>query len=294
MCVKAILESYETLGFVNKIDEHHFPSRESINQILIFLKELLFPGFFNEKISTVKDIPDITEQRVSFIIDRLVEEVYKCLAWEKKETPYDKDSINEQCYKIVYALIQEVPLLRSKLKKDAISISSGDPAANNITEVVLAYPGFQAILVYRIAHFLYNHKIPLIPRLMSEIVHGDTGIDIHPGAKIGESFCIDHGTGVVIGETTVIGDNVKLYQGVTLGAFSVPKNNSNIKRHPTIKDGVTIYAGSTILGGETIIGANSVIGGNVWLTDSIEKNTKVYLSDHYRRVEKKVIKVNND
>ncbi len=146
---------------------------------------------------------------------------------------------------------------------------SGDPAARSIEEIILSYPGPEAILVHRIAHFLHVRGVPIIPRIMSEYIHGKTGIDIHPGATIGESFFIDHGTGVVVGETCIIGNNVKLYQGVTLGALSVKKSMSGKKRHPTIEDDVTIYSGATILGGETVIGKGSTVGGNVWLTESV-------------------------
>jgi serine O-acetyltransferase len=153
----------------------------------------------------------------------------------------------------------------------------GDPAAKSEAEVILSYPGFEAIMVHRLAHFFWKCQVPLIPRMMSEQVHSRTGIDIHPGAEIGESFFIDHGTGVVIGETTVIGKDVKLYQGVTLGALSVKKELADKKRHPTLEDNVTIYSGATILGGETIIGRNSVIGGNVWLTHPVPPDSTVYI-----------------
>jgi serine O-acetyltransferase len=156
------------------------------------------------------------------------------------------------------------------LLKDAEAIYNGDPAAESIEEVIVSYPGFYAICVYRISHELYKLNIPILPRLFSEYAHKKTGIDIHAGAKIEESFCIDHGTGIVIGETTIIGKHVKIYQGVTLGALSVTKDKAGKKRHPSIENNVTIYAGSTILGGKTTIGANSIIGGNAWLTESVE------------------------
>ncbi len=166
----------------------------------------------------------------------------------------------------VYDLIQE----------DVQAMFEGDPAARSMTEVIRSYPGFYAIAAYRIAHLLHGQKVMLIPRMITEFAHGKTGIDIHPGAKIGKHFCIDHGTGVVIGETTIIGDHVKIYQGVTLGALSVNKEDADIQRHPTIGDHVVIYAGATILGGETVIGSESVIGGNVWLTKSIPAKSKIY------------------
>lgn len=161
---------------------------------------------------------------------------------------------------------------------DVQAIFKGDPAARSNEEVILSYPGLQAITVYRIAHFLYEAGVPIVPRIMSEYIHGRTGIDINPGAKIGSSFFIDHGTGIVIGETSVIGNNVKIYQGVTLGALSVKKELMDKKRHPTIEDDVTIYAGATILGGATIIGKGSVIGGNTWVTESVPAGTKLIIN----------------
>lgn len=162
------------------------------------------------------------------------------------------------------------------LEKDAQAVLENDPAATSKEEVMFSYPGFFAIAVYRFAHELYKNNIPLIPRIWTEFAHNRTGIDIHPGAKIGTPFFIDHGTGIVIGETTIIGDHVKIYQGVTLGALSVTKNLQNIKRHPTIEDGVVIYANATILGGETTIGAHTLIGGNVWITESVAANSIIF------------------
>ena len=168
------------------------------------------------------------------------------------------------------------PRIYQSLENDAQAILDNDPAAQSIEEVMFSYPGFFAISVYRFAHELYKSKIPLIPRIWTEFAHSKTGIDINPGAEIGENFFIDHGTGIVIGETTIIGNDVKIYQGVTLGAHSVAKNLQNVKRHPTIEDGVVIYANATILGGETVIGENALIGGNVWITESVAPNSVVF------------------
>ena len=172
------------------------------------------------------------------------------------------------------ALIAAIPDLRATIKKDAAAITAGDPAARSLGEVILSYPGLEAIIVYRIAHFLFKAGVPTIPRIMTEHTHGKTGIDIHPGAEIGESFFIDHGTGIVIGETTVIGNNVKLYQGVTLGALSLQKDLTDKKRHPTIEDDVIIYSNATILGGQTVIGKGSVIAGNSWIIESVPPGTR--------------------
>ena len=170
----------------------------------------------------------------------------------------------------------QVPTIYKALLKDAQAILDFDPAAQSIAEVVVAYPGFYATVIYRLSHYLWKHGVTILPRLFCEYAHSKTGIDIHPGAEIGSSFAIDHGTGIVIGETTTIGEHVKIYQGVTLGALNVSKSNASSKRHPTIEDHVVIYSGATILGGDTIIGNGSVIGGNVWLTYSVPSNSVVY------------------
>ncbi|MDO6760720.1 serine O-acetyltransferase EpsC [Tamlana sp. 2_MG-2023] len=169
----------------------------------------------------------------------------------------------------------ELPEIRKKLDLDAIAFESNDPASHSLEEIYMAYPGFHAISIYRLSHALYKLGVHILPRMMSEYIHGITGVDIHPGATIGESFYIDHGTGIVIGETSIIGENVKIYQGVTLGGISVSKNLASTKRHPTIEDNVCIYANATILGGDIVIGANSIIGANVWITESVPKNSLV-------------------
>ncbi|HTN67964.1 MAG TPA: serine O-acetyltransferase [Dysgonamonadaceae bacterium] len=185
-------------------------------------------------------------------------------------------TLNKKAIEVVKELFSSFTYLYEELEKDVEAILKFDPAAYNKAEIIGTYPGFFAIFVYRVAHQLWNYDIPVFPRLISEIVHGKTGIDIHPGAQIGKRFIIDHGTGVVIGETCVIGDYVKVYQGVTLGALSVSKEIANQKRHPTIGNNVTIYSNATILGGNTVIGNDSVIGGNVWLTSSIPEKSLVY------------------
>ena len=182
----------------------------------------------------------------------------------------------EHVGKIANDFFEALPVIHSKLMQDITAMFEGDPAARSKSEIVRTYPGFYAIAAYRIAHALHKAGVQDIPRIITEHAHSKTGIDIHPAANIGDFFCIDHGTGIVIGETTVIGNHVKIYQGVTLGALSVNKEDAKRKRHPTIEDGVVIYAGATILGGETVVGQNSVIGGNVWLTRSVPPNSKIY------------------
>ncbi|GMT44608.1 MAG: serine acetyltransferase [bacterium] len=227
------------------------PSKKETNNFLNELTEYLFP-VLSESHTTEEEI-DIDELMV------LLQAILKS---------YDSKSgdINQT----VNRFRDSLPDLYELLIADAMAIYEGDPAATSVEEVVLSYPGFYAILVYRIAHELDNLSVAVIPRMLTEFSHGKTGIDIHPKAQIGKSFCIDHGTGIVVGETTVIGDAVKIYQGVTLGATSVAKEHSGKKRHPTIKDDVIIYSGATVLGGETIVGHHSIIGGSVWLTHSVD------------------------
>ncbi|MFA5879894.1 MAG: serine O-acetyltransferase EpsC [Candidatus Margulisiibacteriota bacterium] len=278
-----ILESYQEIGVINHIENNKnsipHPSKESIAKILINLKALLFPGFFENIDISFNNLEKITKIKVNFINHNLPSEIYKSCCWlcKKKDTCPDIEKCKNESKEITEKLLYYLPELRYLLKKDAASIYNGDPAAKSIEEIILAYPGFLAITTYRIANFLYKNEIPLIPRIMTEIAHNETGIDIHPGATIGENFCIDHGTGIVIGETAIIGSNVKLYQGVTIGALSVPDRKTvPKKRHPTIEDNVIIYAKTTILGGETIIGKNSIIGGNTWITSSVPANSLIY------------------
>ncbi len=275
--IDGILKSYDTYGLINRNDAENFPNRQNVVSVLSDLQSLIFPGFRTAEDIDPVNIKYVTGQKVNNIIAQLTKEIQKALIYTIKKTKGSTENIeSSHCFKLAektaIALIEELPELRRKISLDTIAAFNGDPAAQSNEEVILSYPGLEAIVVHRIAHFLFKNGIPLIPRIMSEHVHGKTGIDIHPGATIGESFFIDHGTGVVIGETCIIGNNVKIYQGVTLGALSVKKNLQNKKRHPTIEDNVTIYAGATILGGETIIGKGSTIGGNTWVTKSIGEN----------------------
>lgn len=194
-----------------------------------------------------------------------------------------EDTLETSAEDLEKRFLERLPKVYELLSKDAEAILQGDPAAISKTEVVRTYPGFFAIAVYRLAHEFYKLHVPLIPRILTEHAHGKTGVDLHPGCTIGERFCIDHATGIVIGETVEIGNDVKLYQGVTLGALSVKKEMAKTKRHPTIQDRVIIYAGTTILGGETVIGHDSIIGGNVWLTKSVPPNSRVYYQGYTRQ-----------
>lgn len=278
MLIDGILDSYDRYGGINRSEAENFPNRQNVITVLQDLQCLIFPGFRVEEDISPTNIRYITGTRVNNIIATLTKEIQKALVYTVSTQNGNTNNIeNSHCFKLAehtsLALLEELPEIKRKITLDVEAVFRGDPAAKSKEEIILSYPGLEAILIYRIANFLYTNGVPIIPRIMSEYIHGKTGIDINPGAKIGESFFIDHGTGIVIGETTIIGNNVKIYQGVTLGALSVKKELKNKKRHPTIEDDVTIYAGATILGGETTIGRGSTIGGNTWVTHSIPAGT---------------------
>jgi serine O-acetyltransferase len=237
------------------------PSPQSITKFLEKLLGLIFPQLNEEKFNSIYELKEYSQKVESDLL-----KILRNL--EHSEGP-QPEAVLEHFNK-------ELSRVHSTLLMDAQAIVKGDPAAENVDEVIRSYPGFYAIAVYRIAHIFYTMGIPYLPRILTEHAHEKTGIDINPGAKIGEGFCIDHGTGVVIGETAVIGSNVKIYQGVTLGALSVNKEMAKSKRHPTIEDNVVIYSGATILGGNTVVGEYSIIGGNVWLIKSVPPHSRVY------------------
>lgn len=265
----------------NHIDYEPIPSKTSVVDIIQRLREVLFPGYFTrDKIDPV-NLSYSMGQTVSILFDQLSEQIchsvrHDCFRYKQECSECVKTG-NE----ISLALLESIPELREILATDVAAAYAGDPAAKSFDEIIFSYPGIFALMVYRVAHKLYRMAVPLLPRIMTEHAHSITGIDIHPGAEIGQGFVIDHGTGVVIGETSVIGENVRIYQGVTLGALSLPMDAGDrlrgIKRHPTIENDVILYSGATILGGETVIGARSVIGGNVWLTESVPPDTKVIM-----------------
>jgi len=278
--IGALLENYRSHGMVNHSGAVNLPGRESVDSIVRGLEELLFPGFL-ENLNTDKDaLRNVTIEKINNLSLALRSEVEKSLAFSARlgALSCGHDGCRAVAAMVIEEFFEELPKIRIILAKDLEAAVRGDPAAMSADEVILSYPGFQAIVVHRIAHFFYSRQVPLIPRMMSELIHRRTGIDIHPGAQIGESFFIDHGTGIVFGETTIIGKNVKIYQGVTLGALSVKKEESGKKRHPTIEDDVTIYANATILGGDTVIGRGSIIGGNMWIVKSVPPESKVYNS----------------
>lgn len=272
-----IFSDYGEGKFIDKVDISNQPDKKVICDIISKLQEIIFPGFYKPdtyKTYTVKST-------VSTLIEDVLYNLKSQIAITLKYNPVFADSspceTEGEAQRITVEFLKRIPKIREYIETDVAAAFDGDPAAYNKEEIVVTYPGFYAITVYRAAHELHLLGIPLIPRIMTEHAHSLTGIDIHPGATIGKYFFIDHGTGIVIGETTVIGDNVKIYQGVTLGALSTRGGQKlkSVKRHPTIEDNVTIYSGATILGGETVIEKNVVVGGNTFITSSINEGTKV-------------------
>jgi len=265
----------------DNVDSPPLPSMDSIVGIIKLARDILFPGYFSETRTDSHNLKYYMGRLVLTLFENLTEQIIRSMRHECLRGNLPCSKCFERAHETALNFISFIPELRISLAEDVRASIEGDPAVKNTDEVIFSYPGLFALTIYRIAHTLHGLEIPLIPRMMSEHAHGLTGIDIHPGAKIGKSFFIDHGTGVVIGETTEIGDRVRLYQGVTLGALSLPKDSvdkyRNRKRHPTIEDDVIIYSNATILGEKAIIGARSVIGGNVWITDQVPPDTKVLL-----------------
>ena len=287
--VDDLLLSYQEVGGINRIDSANLPSRPGIASICENLLQILFPGFLETEAIESENLDKDTSELVETIFFSLNKEINRSLRLLGDDESQSKDSS-----KLASNFLSELPNIRSLLRTDVEAAYEGDPAAQSFEEIILAYPSLEAIAVQRMAHVLYNFGIPLIPRMMTEWVHSKTGIDIHPGATIGSHFFIDHGTGVVIGETCEIGSHVKLYHGVTLGARSFQKDNEGnpikgIKRHPNVEDYVVIYPGATILGGETVIGARSTIGANAFIMNSIDEDSLVALSDVEHEIKDKRI-----
>ncbi len=281
--VAEMVRSCQDERTVDHVGAALIPSKEEIIRILDILQDILFPGFFGRQELTHSTLEFHLGNEMLILFELLSAQIARSIRHECRRM----DSLCVQCIQTgreeALLFMEKMPRLRKMLAMDVKAHYDGDPAAKGLDEIVFCYPGLYAIFVYRVAHELFIRDIPLMPRIMTEHAHSRTGIDIHPGAKIGTDFFIDHGTGVVVGETTEIGNRVRIYQGVTLGALSVPRESEGgdslrgRKRHPTIEDDVTIYAQATILGGETVIGARCVIGGNVWLTSSVAPDTTVLI-----------------
>ena len=285
-----LLTSYRHVGGINNIEVVNVPSKQAVGVICEGLLQLVFPGFHDEDPILSSELQDITARRVESLTTRLSTEICKSL-----RTTIPGGCPVELAHEIVFSFLDELPAVRELLRTDVEAAYEGDPAATSYEEIIVAYPSVETVAIQRMAHILYRRELPLLPRMMTEWAHSRTGIDIHPGARIGAYFFIDHGTGVVIGETSVIGTHVKLYQGVSLGARSFQKDEAGRlvkggKRHPDLGDNVTIYANTTILGADTHIGAGSTVGGNVFLMQSIPPDSLVI----YEQTQLKILSKTHD
>jgi serine O-acetyltransferase len=283
-----LVETYAECGLTHHLGHVPLPSRDAVVDILADLSDVLYPGFARRQNLHLGNVGYYVGSLVDGLHDKLTQQFARALRHEQgcDQPGTDFEALAQR--KAV-AFLRELPRLRDLLEADVRAAYEGDPAARNHFEVVFCYPGLEAVTVYRLAHVLLGLGVPLIPRMMTEVAHAKTGIDIHPGARIGPGFFIDHGTGVVIGETCDIGRGVKLYQGVTLGALSFPRDAAGQiirgrKRHPTLEDEVVVYANATILGGDTVVGHHSVVGSNVWLTHSVGPYTQVLLEKPQLRI----------
>jgi len=270
-------ENYKQQGLFELDIEMKMPNREDIIYIINEVRRVMFPGYFGTENTAYVNLSNFAGNTIAGVYERLFKQIKIALKYQGKIDGQEVKDADDKSESIALEFVKELPALQKLIMKDVEAELQGDPAASSKEEIIFSYPGLYAIYVYRIAHVLYELNVPIIPRIMTEHAHSKTGIDINPGANIGEYFFIDHGTGIVIGETTVIGNHVKIYQGVTLGALSTMKGQalSGVKRHPTIEDNVVIYANTTILGGDTVVGHDSVVAGNTFVTKSVPANTKV-------------------
>jgi serine O-acetyltransferase len=284
---EAIVATYTECRHINHLGHRPLPSKEAVADIVDDLLDVLYPGFVRRQNLHLGNMEYHVGDLVDRLHDKMTQQIMRALRHEAEgDKNFDFEAMAQET---TVEFLRRLPEVRRLLEDDVESAFLGDPAAKSHHEIVFCYPGLEAVTVYRLAHELLLLGVPLIPRIMTELAHSRTGIDIHPGARIGPGFFIDHGTGVVIGETCDIGRNVKLYQGVTLGALSFPRDaNGNIirgmKRHPTLEDDVVVYANATILGGDTVVGHHSVIGSSVWLTQSVDPYTVVSLEKPHLRI----------
>lgn len=275
-----IFSDYKKGRYIDDIVVVDRPDRDKIKHIVWNLIRILIPGLYVERYYKTYNSYGTLTVLIEDVLNNLSEQISIVLKYRSDDDKPDMEKMSEQGFCIAMNYLNRIPKIREYVDTDVEATYQGDPAAYNKDEVILTYPGLLATVIYRLAHELFLLNVPLIPRMMTEYAHQKTGIDIHPGATIGKYFCMDHGTGIVVGSTTEIGEHVRIYQGVTLGALSTRKgqNLRGIKRHPKIEDNVIIYAGTSILGGETVIGSGSIIGSNVFLTKSVPKDTRVGIS----------------
>ncbi|MBR5766273.1 MAG: serine acetyltransferase [Lachnospiraceae bacterium] len=279
--VKTIFADFEGGKNIDEINIYNKPDKNEVHELIQNLFRIIYPGYFRDRSYKIYNPKNSFAVIIEDIFYHLSKQVYLALDYCRKRGTLTDAQRKKESYRICKAFFDRIPKIREYIETDLIAAYDGDPAAGCFEEIILAYPGLMAITVYRLAHELYLEQVPVLPRLMTEYAHSKTGIDIHPGATIDKYFFIDHGTGIVVGETAVIGKNVKIYQGVTIGALSTRGGQklSGKKRHPTICDNVTIYAGASILGGDTVIGENAVIGGNAFITRSIDADTRVSMKN---------------
>ncbi len=279
--VRELLSSWNTKECYEHISPVSMPSQVKIIEIVEQTRRILFPGYFTKSKLHAANLEYYIGKQTTDLYDKISEQITMAIRHDCRRNELPCTNCEAQSHGIALKFIESLPKVAATLATDIRAALRGDPATKSSDEVIFCYPGLLATVVFRLAHELFLLDVPIIPRIMTEHAHSLTGIDIHPGATIGEGFFIDHGTGVVIGETTIIGKNVRIYQGVTLGALSLPRNAGtklqNQKRHPTLEDNVIVFSNTTILGGDTIIGEGSIIGGNIWLTESVDTGTKVLL-----------------
>ncbi|MCB9673313.1 MAG: serine acetyltransferase [Alphaproteobacteria bacterium] len=276
----ALVDSYRAPGPLNALETWALPNRRAVIEGFVHLQHLLYLGFFSTRSLGPDTLRLALGEHLLEARERLCAQIGRATAWQDRRRPVEERRGPGWASERVLELLEALPTIRERLLGDVEAAWRADPAAESVEDVVFSYPGVVAITAHRVAHHLYRTGVPMIPRILAEHAHARTGIDIHPGARIGDRFFIDHGTGVVIGATAVIGDDVRIYQGVTLGAHSVRGDVERdrervVKRHPTLEDRVTVYAGSTILGGDTVVGADSIVGGNVWLTHSVPPGSRI-------------------
>jgi serine O-acetyltransferase len=281
--VDAVADSYRLGRAIDNLESTALPNKRKIVEAISELEHVAYMGFYSTRVLSLVNLRQHIGEHLHRAAETFIQQIARAVGYQRHQGGAPGPAELSFSEEVVMDTFAQIPRLRDQLALDIQAAYAGDPAAKSIEEVVFSYPAIQAITIYRFAHELHLRGAPMVPRIMAEHAHGKTGIEIHPGAKIGRSFFIDHGTGVVIGETAVIGDNVKLYQGVTLGALSLARDEAGdvireVRRHPTIEDDVTIYAGATILGGNTVIGRGSVIGSNTWITKSVPPGTRVTYS----------------
>ncbi|MBE7069779.1 MAG: serine acetyltransferase [Ruminococcaceae bacterium] len=284
--VNAIISDFDGGKNIDAIKFFGNPDKEEVRELVEHFFRIVYPGYFRDRSYKIYNPRNSFAVTIEDVFYHLKKQVYRALEYSKSESRLTDEEKEAESYRICTEFFKRIPTVREFIETDLLATLDGDPAAANMDEIILAYPGLMAITVYRLAHELFLLKVPILPRLMTEYAHSETGIDIHPGATIGKYFFIDHGTGIVVGETSVIGNNVKIYQGVTIGALSTRGGQklSGKKRHPTICDNVTIYANASILGGNTVIGENTVIGGNSFITSSVEPDSKVSMKNLEKEV----------